>query len=65
MFGLCESMKWNHLPEAGGIYAQNPELLDGFRTIFSIRAKYEAEKEKKDEADRDRQMRQSKAKGGR
>ena len=47
MFALCESMKWSHLPMPGGLYAQHPDLLDGFRIIFSARAEHEAEEEKK------------------
>jgi hypothetical protein len=42
-------MKWAHLPVAGGLYDQHPDLLDGFKIIFGIRADYEAkEAEKRD-----------------
>lgn len=58
-------MKWAHLPEAGGLYDQNPQLLDGFQRIFSIRSDYEAEKQEKDEADRDRETRAAKLRAGR
>jgi hypothetical protein len=46
MFSLCESMKWAHLPNAGGLYDQHPELLDGFRYIFSVRGE-EQERQRK------------------
>jgi hypothetical protein len=47
MFALCESMKWNHLPEPGGLYAQDPELLEGFMYIFGARAEHQEAEEKK------------------
>lgn len=55
-------MKWNHLPNAGGLYDQDPVLLDKFNYIFS-------ELEKREEADRQKQKRdmeaaQKKNKGG-
>lgn len=49
MFSLCEGMKWSHLPNAGGLYDQDPELLDGFRYIFSVRAEHEAEEQRQRE----------------
>lgn len=62
MFTLCARMKWNHLPNAGGLYDQDPVLLDKFNYIFS-------ELEKREEADRQKQKRemeaaQKKNKGG-
>jgi uncharacterized protein (DUF952 family) len=47
MFQICESMKWNHLPEAGGLYDQSPDLLDGFLIIFHERSIHEAEEAEK------------------
>lgn len=47
MFMLCEAMKWSHLPNAGGIYDQTPELIDGFLMIFAARSKHEAEEQAK------------------
>lgn len=46
MFALCSAMKWAHLPVPGGIYAQNPDMMDQFRYIFQEQAK-EQEKERK------------------
>jgi hypothetical protein len=57
MFTLCESMKWAHLPVAGGIYDQHPDLLDGFMIILHERSKHEAEEAKKEKAKSERGMR--------
>lgn len=46
---LCEAFKWNYLPMAGGLYDQNPDLLDHFYYIFAARSKYEAEESRKKE----------------
>lgn len=51
MFMLCEAMKWSHLPVAGGIYDQHPDLIDGFLIIFQERAKHQEEEDKKREQD--------------
>lgn len=48
---MCEAMKWAHLPEAGGLYDQHPDLLDGFALIFGKRAEYEDEQERKRQAE--------------
>ena len=32
-------MKWNHLPNGGGIYEQHPKMLDDFMVIDQIRVK--------------------------
>lgn len=39
-------MKWAHLPVAGGLYDQHPDLLDKFRLIFE-RQGVEMERERK------------------
>lgn len=49
MFTLCEMMKWNHLPVEGGLYAQDPDLLEGFQYIFAKRAEYQEEEDKRRE----------------
>lgn len=46
---LCEAMKWNHLPEAGGLYDQNPQLIDRFYYLFAERSKAEAAEQRKRE----------------
>lgn len=50
-------MKWNHLPTEGGLFDQDPELLERFQYIFAEQNKY-------DKAQQDKQERQaSKGKG--
>lgn len=57
MFALCQNMKWAHLPNAGGIYDQDPELMDAFFMIFGEMAKHE--KEEADKRDRERKKDQT------
>jgi len=61
MFALCDAMRWNHLPVAGGLYDQHPKLIDDFMTIFAMRGEYEAEKA----AEEKRNMEQRTRKRGR
>lgn len=35
----CQAMKWNFLPEGGGLYSQHPKLLDDFVVLDSINIK--------------------------
>lgn len=44
LFHLCDAMRWNHLPVAGGLYDQSPELLEDFFYIFMERNAYEEKK---------------------
>lgn len=44
-----EGMKWAHLPVAGGLYDQHPQLLDEISFIFKERAKYQEKQRKEDE----------------
>lgn len=37
-------MNWAHLPEAGGLYAQNPLLIDRFQEIMQAEAREEQRK---------------------
>lgn len=49
LFAMCDAMKWNHLPVAGGLYDQNPEFLEQIQYIFAARsAAEERERQKKD-----------------
>jgi hypothetical protein len=57
MFSLCESMKWSHLPEPGGIYAQDPELIRLWRTIFYERGEFQREEEKQRKLEMERKER--------
>lgn len=49
LFADCERMKWAHLPVAGGIYDQHPDLLAGFRVIWAAQAE-EADRQEKQRA---------------
>jgi len=40
-------MRWNHLPVAGGLYDQHPQLLEEFQIIFAAKARKE-ERERKE-----------------
>lgn len=62
---MCESMKWAHLPVAGGLYDQHPDLLNGFSAIFSARNKFEAEEQDRQERKQKEQARQNKNRSGR
>ena len=45
-------MKWNHLPVAGGLYDQDPILLDQWAHLFELQAEErqkEAEKQKQEQ----------------
>lgn len=50
MFLMCDAMNWNHLPVAGGLYDQHPQLLADFSYIFNERAKRDERRRKLDEA---------------
>lgn len=43
-------MKWSHLPVAGGLYDQDPRLLDDWRYIFGERSKHEHEEREAEKA---------------
>jgi hypothetical protein len=47
-------MRWAHLPVEGGIYAQHPKLIEQFSKLFDEKAKHE-------EAEAERQKRESKS----
>lgn len=53
-------MEWTHLPRAGGIYDQHPDLLDAWDLIFAELAVEEKRKQK----DRERDARKVKSQGG-
>lgn len=52
---MCEQMKWNHLPVAGGLYDQHPRLLEEWNVIFRERAKKEEQDRRAEEAKNKRQ----------
>jgi hypothetical protein len=44
-------MRWNHLPVDGGLYDQNPRLLEKWAVIFQIKAEYEKREAKRRESE--------------
>lgn len=44
-------MKWAHLPVAGGIYDQDPKLIEEFEIIFRRVARKEEDDRRKREAE--------------
>lgn len=62
LFHRCSQMKWNHLPRAGGIPDQDPELWEMFDVIWSEQAKEEkrkADEQQKKQASKPNSLRKS------
>ena len=47
LFALCSAMEWAHLPVAGGLYDQHPQLLDEWLIIFQAKAEEEAKEQER------------------
>lgn len=47
---LSEAMNFNHLPVHGGLYDQDPRLLDDWSLILQAKAREARNKQKKTEA---------------
>jgi hypothetical protein len=58
-------MKWNHLPVAGGLYDQDPDLLDKFEFIFRKMDEEEARKQEAEESKRRQEEAKRKREGSR
>jgi hypothetical protein len=43
-------MKWNHLPVAGGIYDQDPRLLEQWAVIFDEKNTHDEEEARRNKA---------------
>lgn len=65
MFSICQGMKWTHLPIAGGLYNQDPDLLDKFNAIFHEISEHEARERAKEKAETKRAESKSKMSNGR
>ena len=50
LFALSEAMKFAHLPLAGGLYDQDPDLLDDWLIIFKHRSEHHKAEAAKNEA---------------
>lgn len=61
MWSICNAMKWNHLPVAGGIYDQHPTFVDDILVIFE--AKYR--QQRRDQEKREREMKGKRGRRGR
>jgi len=48
LYVLCASVEWNHLPVAGGLWDQDPRFIQTIWVVNEERAKYEAEKERRE-----------------
>lgn len=57
LFSLCSGMKWAHLPVAGGLYDQDPALLDAFSYIFQKVAENEQAENEKQRRESEKQTR--------
>lgn len=53
-------MKWAHLPNAGGLYDQDPDLLDRFEYIFGALNQKEAEEIDRNKKEADKVTRNAK-----
>lgn len=53
-------MRWNHLPVAGGLYDQHPQLLEEWKIIFAAKA----EKEERERKEQERKAQQQKKPSG-
>ena len=51
MFTLCETFKWT-LPHAGGLYDQDPVMLDQFSYIIAMRNKQQQKEQKKQDREK-------------
>ena len=49
-------MKWNHLPVAGGLYDQDPQLLDEWGHLFEL----QAEERKRQQEQQERESKKTK-----
>jgi len=57
LYVLCKAMRWTHLPNGGGLYDQDPGLLDDWYVIMEVEAqedKKRREKEKQKQAQQQR-----------
>lgn len=69
MFSICSHMRWAHLPVAGGLYDQDPELLRKFEILFNEVNEHEkresAKQKAQTEAKRNQKPSRTPMRGGR
>jgi len=54
LFMLCKAMEWNHLPASGGLFDQDPRLLDDWQTIWQIEGAAQERQQAADKRDAER-----------
>jgi len=59
MFALCDNMKWSHLPNAGGLYDQDPDFIEKMQHLFSERNEHQ----RKEQEEQRRKMESKKSTG--
>lgn len=52
LFMICEAMNWAHLPVAGGLYDQHPQLMEEWEYIFIRRSEHDRAVAAKKERDK-------------
>ena len=63
LYTVCKMLKWNYLPNAGGLYEQHPKLLDDLLIVAQAEAK--AEKRRQEKREREMARKQGSASRGR
>lgn len=63
LYLIAKQMRWAHLPVAGGLYDQHPELLDQWQVIFRLENERAAAEHRKQQAEA--RKTQSKSRGRR
>lgn len=58
LFTLSAAMDWAHLPVAGGLYDQDPELIDQFTELLILKAQREKDAQDKSEREQRRSQQQ-------
>lgn len=56
LYHRCKSMRWAHLPVAGGLYDQHPQLIMEWDILLRMEAEYEKARQDQERAEREAQM---------
>ena len=57
LYVFCKSIRFTHLPVPGGLYDQNPQLMDEWDLIMAIENQVKAKRQKKQELEANRNKR--------
>lgn len=63
LYQICKLFRWTHLPNPGGLYDQNPQLLEDFLLIAGIEGEEQERKRKKEERSQRNRTRGSASRG--